>query len=349
MALLACDTVEPTSSLQSLNRLVGSPTCEPIINDPSANGLNGAMVYKNFGRVVDYASYYRGVRTVFAKDREAVGYIYIPDYQPLELDPGCCDPVAIDNFLQVSGIHVNCLWECSDDDVYVCTGIRELIFSEQFMNKPKDKRFWTVYSNFEPGSNGEVTNDIFVIDPGSGNLVLILMGTKFTRLPLKSLSRTLSKLNDNVQQDTFLTKHQKIARDQKLDLDYAPIDGFIPPLENHDSETSTMISSGQSDQDQVSTRLQEMLSEVLEVPVDDIQPDSALDDLGIDSLMATEVISEIKIRFGSVISNAGFQGLTDLQSLLYRLQPPASKQSPKANHSSNNSLDQTAAPRSTAS
>lgn len=339
VALLACDTVEATSGLQSLNRLVGSPTCEPIINAPSANGLNGAMVYKNFGRVVDYASYYRGVRTVFAKDREAVGYVYVPDDQPLELDPGCCDPVAIDNFLQVSGIHVNCLWECSDDEVYVCTGIRELIFSEQFTNKPKDKRSWTVYSNFEPGSNGEVANDIFVIDPESGNLVLALMGTKFTRLPLKSLSRTLSKLDNNVQQDTFLANDHKIARDQRLDLDDAPIDGITTPLENHDSETRTMISSGQSDQDQVFTELQEMLSEVLEVPVDDVQPNSALDDLGIDSLMATEVISEIKGRFGTVISNADFQGLTDLQSLSYRLQPPTSEQSLKANHSSNSSPD----------
>ena len=338
VALLACDTVKATSGLQSLNRLVGSQTCESIIDAPSVNGLRGAMVYKNFGRVVDYASYYRGVRSVSAKDREAVGYVCVPDDQPLELEPGCCDPIAIDNFLQVSGIHVNSLWECSDDDVYVCTGIRELIFSEQFMNKPKDKRSWTVYTNFEPGSNGEVINDIFILDPESGKLVLVLMGSKFTRLPLKSLARNLSKLNNNAQ-DTFPANEEKSAKTQMLDFDNKPTDGTTTPIENDDSETSTLISGGQSDQDQVSTKLQKMLSEVLEVPIDEVQPDSALDDLGIDSLMATEVISEIKTRFGTVISNADFQGLTDLQSLLYRLQPEASKQSSKGDHSPKASSD----------
>ena len=327
VALLACDTVEATSGLQSLNRLVGSPTCEPIMNAPSANGLNGAMVYKNFGRVVDYASYYRGVRKVFAKDHEAVGYVYVPDDQPLELDPGCCDPVAIDNFLQVSGIHVNCLWECRDDEVYICTTIRELIFSKQFMNKPKDKRSWTVYSNFEPDSKGEVVNDVFVLEPESGNLVLTLMGARFTRLPLKSLSRTLSKSNNYEKQDTSLDGMDKSGNNPTSEVGYAQQDGIRTPNGNGDSETSTIVSSGESNQDQVFGKLQEMLSEVLEIPMDDVQPESTLNDLGIDSLMASEVISEIKTRFGTIISSTDFQILPDLQSLSHRLQPPAPKKS----------------------
>lgn len=333
VALLACDTVEATGGLQSLNRLVGNPTCEPIMNAPAANGLNGAMVYKNFGRVVDYASYYRGVQKVFAKDHEAVGYIHVPDDQPLELDPGCCDPVSIDNFLQVSGIHVNCLWECKDDEVYVCTAIRELIFSKHFMNKPKDKRSWTVYSNFEQSSIGEVVNDVFVLEPESGDLVLTLMGAKFTRLPFKSLSRTLSKLNGFDQQDSSIEGNEKIKSDPVSGDMYAQQDDIRNPTENSDSEASTIVSSGESDQDQVLEKLQEMLSEVLELPIDDVQPDSVLDDLGIDSLMVTEVISEIKSRFSTIISNADFQDLTDLQSLSYRLQSPASKQKPEGTNS----------------
>lgn len=345
VALQACDAVEATGGLQSFNRLVGSSTCEPIMNAPSANGLNGAMVYRNLGRVVDYASYYRGVRKVFAKDHEAVGYVYVPDDQPIELDPGCCDPIAIDNFLQVSGIHVNCLWECRDDEVYVCTAIRELIFSEQFMNKPRDKRSWTVYSNFELGSNGKVVNDVFVLESQSGDLVLTLMGAEFTRLPLKSLSRTLSKLNNYDQQDISINQKGGIGNCPTSDVGYAQQNGPGTPSGNGDSETSTIVSSGQSAQEQILRKLQEMLSEVLEIPIDTIQSESALDDLGIDSLMATEVISEIQTRLGIVISSADFQGLTDLQSLSHHLQPPASKQAIEGINSFGNESEPNSGPK----
>ena len=186
VALLPHDAAETTDGFQSLNRLVGISRCENIINAPTVNGLNGAIVYKNFGRVVDYASYYRGVKRVFAKDLEAVGHVTVPEEQPSELGgPGCCDPVAIDNFLQVSGIHINCLWDCRDDEVFVCTAIRDLSFSEQFMNKSAAQRSWTVYSNSESKSRGQVINDIFVLDSESGELVLALLGAKFTSLPLK--------------------------------------------------------------------------------------------------------------------------------------------------------------------
>lgn len=57
VALLACNTDEAKGGLQSLNRLVGNSRCESIMDAPAANGLNGAIVYKNFSRVVDYATY----------------------------------------------------------------------------------------------------------------------------------------------------------------------------------------------------------------------------------------------------------------------------------------------------
>ncbi|KAL8724681.1 MAG: hypothetical protein Q9166_007815 [cf. Caloplaca sp. 2 TL-2023] len=324
VALHAPDADERTSGFQPLKRLVGNPRCEQIMNAPAANGLNGAVVYKNFGRVVGYADYYRGVTRVFANDLEAVGHVSVPEEQPLGLEPGCCDPVAIDNFLQVSGIHINCLWDCKDDEVFVCTAIRDLSFSEQFLNKPTEKRSWTVYSNSEPKAKGQVVNDIFVLDSESGDLVLTLLGAKFISLPLKSLSRTLSKLNGVEKLDSLQDKDQQPDDTQTLvgqnDLD-----------SDDTSETLSDTDDVGADQDHVLEKVQGMLSEVLEVPIDDVQPDSALGDLGVDSLMSTEVVSEVKSRFAVVISNTEFQDLTDIQSLCTRIQPsglePASAKS----------------------
>ncbi|KAL8636935.1 MAG: hypothetical protein Q9228_005733 [Teloschistes exilis] len=325
VSLLASDANEVVGNFRSFSRLVGIPRCELIMNDPAANGLNGAIIYKTFGRVVNYAEYYRGVKRISAKEHEAVGHVQVPKDQPVRLDPGCCDPVAIDNFLQVSGIHVNCLWECNDDEVFVCTAIRELSFSDHFMNKPSDKRDWTVYSNFEPSVSGQVVNDIFVLDPASGELVVTVIGAKFTRLPLKLLSRTLSKLNDTSpnSEPSGLNNHS-----ESNNVAVEP-----PKPETSDKEDTldgdSTIASDQGDQEQVFPKLQSMLSEVLEMKVEEIQPESALADLGVDSLMVTEVISEIKTHFGISISNAEFQDLVDIQSLCLRLNDsPEAKKGP---------------------
>ena len=326
VTLLTGGAAEASSVFQSLNRLVSSPRCEPIMNAPTANGLNGAIVYKNFSRVVDYATYFRGVKRVFAKDHEAVGHVYVPDNQPAELDPGCCDPVAVDNFLQVSGIHVNCLWNCQDDQVFVCTAIRELSFSEQFINKAPEKRAWTVYSNFEPDSSSQVVNDIFVLESDSGKLVVTLMGAKFTKLPLKSLFRTLSKLNDRSQHDLFDNAKTQVAESPAVKEDHEQQHEARTPNSRDNDSVEGLAPIIEPHQDQILKRLQVMLNEILEISIDDIKPDSALDDLGVDSLMVTEVIGEIKSRFGIAISNADFQDLTDLDSLCRRLQPPASTQ-----------------------
>ncbi|KAL8720221.1 MAG: hypothetical protein Q9225_002883 [Loekoesia sp. 1 TL-2023] len=326
VSLHAHDAAETTGEFQSLKRLVGNPRCEPIVNAPTANGLNGAIVYKNFGRVVDYAAYYRGVKRVFAKDLEAVGHVSVPEEQPPELESGCCDPVAIDNFLQVSGIHINCLWDCKDDEVFVCTAIRDLSFSEDFLNKPNEKRSWTVYSNSEPKPKGQVVNDIFVLDSETGELVLTLLGAKFTSLPLKSLSKTLSKVNGFQRQDLLHQNTERNDASPLLQYRYQQPDDAQTLVSQDDSETSDNASStddGSPDQDQILEKLQEMLSEVIEVSIDDIRPDSALGDLGIDSLMTSEVISEIKSRFGVEIFNTEFQELADIRSLCGRIQPSA--------------------------
>ena len=329
IALLARDTHRSTSEFQSFNRLIGPLRCEQIFNAPLTNGLKGPVIYKDFGRVVDYASFYRGVSRIAAKDGEAVGYVSVPVNQPPELNLCCSNPVAIDNFLQVAGIHINCLRDSKHDEVFVCTAIREISFSDKFINEANASNIsWTVYSNFGRNSEGHVVNDIFVLDTYSKDLVLILMGAQFTCLPTKSLSRALSKLDISYHSGSPNSPHQ----DDMSFVDDPTRRHFSHEFQNHQhgcSENEDIPSDSESESnrnqttDKVLNKLQKMMSEVLDIPTDDVQPKSALNDLGIDSLMVTEVISEIKSRFGVTISNSEFQELADVQSLCGRLQPSA--------------------------
>ena len=334
VALLASNNNTAVSRFQSLKRLVGSSRYEEIMKSPDATVLNGKLVYKIFGRTVDYADYYRGVKRVFANDHEVVGHVSVPGDQPLSLTRSCCDPIAIDNFLQVAGIHVNCLSDCKEDEVFVCTAIGDLSLSEQFNRNQGDKRSWTVYSTLEPMSRKCVASDILVHDSHSGELVLTLMGVQFTSILFKSLEKILSKFNGVRQSKSpdNSTVHSRFRAVQDEAVDESDYSGNP---NGHDAlDTDGVVPSsdgGLGDQAKLLQRLREMLSEVIEIPVCDIRPDSALADLGVDSLMITEVINEIKRRFKVTVSVPEFQGLTDLQSLLHHLLTLFSSHMPNGN------------------
>ena len=327
IALLASDDATTASRIQSLNRLIKTSRCEQIMDSPDATGLQGKMIYKTFSSVVDYADYYRGVKRVFAKDQEVVGHVSVPNDQPSKLTRGCCDPIALDNFLQVAGIHVNCLADRKDDGVFVCTVIGELLLSKKFSRNETEERSWTVYSNFDYISKKGVVNDILVLDPRSGELVLALLGAQFTSIPFKFLEKSLAKLNGVHKSHDLDTNTAQIEASPTYDEAFQQPTDIVVSTGQDTPDTNDLLPSsdeGQSDQVQLLKRVQNMISEVVEIPISDIQTDSALADLGVDSLMITEVLGEIKTRFKVTISAAEFQELPDLQSLLHRLQPSSS-------------------------
>ena len=329
IALLASDDATTASRIQSLNRLIKTSRCEQIMDSPDATGLQGKMIYKTFSSVVDYADYYRGVKRVFAKDQEVVGHVSVPNDQPSKLTRGCCDPIALDNFLRVAGIHVNCLADRKDDEVFVCTAIGELLLSKNFSRNETEERSWTVYSNFDYISKKGVVNDILVLDPRSGELVLALLGAHFTSIPFKFLERSLAKLNGVHKSQDLDINTAQIEASPEFDEAFQ-LPSYIEASTSQDTpKTNDLVPSrdeDQSDQVQLLKRVQNMISEVVEIPISDIQPDSALADLGIDSLMITEVLGEIKTRFKVTVSAAEFQELTDLQSLIHRIQQSSSSQ-----------------------
>ena len=334
VALLASDDTTAASRFQSLNRMIKASRCEQIINSQDATGLKGNMIYKSFGRVVEYADYYRGVKLIFAHDQEVVGQVSVSSDRPPSLARGCCDAIAIDNFLQVAGIHVNCLADCNDDEVFVCTAIGDLLSSERFSHDEADERSYTVYSNFDSISKKGVVNDILVLDSRTGDLVLTLMGAQFTSISFKSLEKRLSRLNG-------------IHESEDLDMDAIGSGTSSKQLETFDQREHRQMSNGHDDpskdevvssgikdkghRGQLLKEVQDLFKEVLELSTSDIHLDSPLADLGVDSLMITEVLSEIKTRFRVTISPADFQELTDIQSLLHRLQPTSSSQTTHEN------------------
>jgi SAM-dependent methyltransferase/acyl carrier protein len=313
----------------------------------AATGISGAMVYKLFSEVVAYADYYRGVQSVSASGNEAIGLVTVPA-QFSKASAGICDPIILDNFLQVAGIHVNCLSQRDDDQVFMCTAVEEVIFTAHFMTSRGDSRAWSVYTRYEASSKAEIANDIFVCDASSGKLVLAVLGATFRSVPFKSLARSLTRLNkvstivptslsapihdrdgDDVLEDSAYQTgsssspggdgETNFKKHVELYLDPAPL---FQPLVGQ----PTKKSSGSSN---VLQQIRNLFSAILEIPVEEIQPTSTLDDLGVDSLLVTEILSEVQSRFKATISQSEFLGCTDVFSVARLIEPDQPVESTK--------------------
>lgn len=308
------DDVATQKRFQLLSRLGATRT----LSSSMAGGVSGSMVYKLFSDVVEYASYYRGVQSISAADNEAIGKVRVPVERPSRLEAGICDPIILDNFLQVSGIHTNCLSFRGDDVVLMCTAIEEIIFSAAFVADRSDGREWVVYTRFESDAPANTRNhDLFVRDAKSGDLVLALLGAKFRGVAFKSLAKSLARLNRMV--GTAANNLQIV--DKTEDSGYSSMSDGIEGGEKPPSEYITEESVAETAQvpidnsEEVMSKVRKMFSEIIEIPVEEVVPTSSLEDLGIDSLLVTEVLAEIHARFGFRVNQGQFSECADVRAV----------------------------------
>ncbi|KAJ5223942.1 hypothetical protein N7468_008484 [Penicillium chermesinum] len=293
---------------RSLGRLITSSRSHDITNSPRCSGLMGSTVYSTFDRVVKYADYYHGVRKVFASGHEATGSILLES----QTSDGICDPILVDNYLQVAGLHVNCLSQARNDEVFVCSGIGDIFFSDSFIGQDgKPANSSTVYTSYDRPSPKQAMCDIFAFDTETGKLLVAIMSATFTSLSMVTLTRALKRLNKNVN-----------------DADTEP-KGSLSQQKPH-MESSDNLQTVQSEPSGCGhlRAIQEMFNTLLGIPLEELLPSSGLEDIGVDSLMRTEVLSEIKQRFGVDLSSAALMEVPDIQSLVQMIFPDMSPNTP---------------------
>lgn len=293
----------------TLSRLVKLSQEDAIVNAPSVSGFVGPTVYQAFERVTNYAGYYRGVHRIFASGHEAMAHVSPP---PSFSQQTVIDPVLLDNFFQVAGLHVNCLSEKAPSEVCLCTGTGEVLLGEGFMQRnTSNASSWAVYTNYTKSSSKQVTCDIFVMDQSTGTLAVAFMSVSFTAVSIQSLTRALAKLESKT--DTVLIEPavEQVAVPRTItDTNVA-----APPSPPH-SDTAESVDEGGN-----LKVVQEMLRDLLGVDLEDLSPSCSLNDIGIDSLMQTEVLSEIKNRFKVTIASSHLAEIQDIQGLVQRIFP----------------------------
>jgi len=304
--------------------------------------VHGSLVYKIFSRVVQYHDFYKGVRKVTSNAGVIAAHVSLPEDQPAAFGSLVTNPVAIDNFLQVPGIYANCLAPCPSDEVFVCTHVDRVQLSQDFARSGSEG--WDVLAMSTPSGERECSNDIFVKDHVTGQLVFVVFGAAFTRVRISSLSKVLFRTNghDGATAPAAISRSAPAAAKTSFKAEtftkVAPVAVRPPPMSlasyrDPVAKASTPHLNGETVQAApqvpaakthvtpqvqapgVEERLRNMLSKITDVPADEFQGDVQLEDLGIDSLMATEIVSEVSDVFGISIPQDHFQDLLTFASL----------------------------------
>ncbi|AEO67410.1 uncharacterized protein THITE_2050784 [Thermothielavioides terrestris NRRL 8126] len=295
--------------VQFLRRLVGPAKCDELAHSSGVKSLSGADIYQVFGQVVDYASYYRGVDRIVSKVSEAAAKVRAPARHPI-MNEASCDPITLDNFLQVAGIHVNCLSERSANEVFVCTELGELFLTDGFLANRREARLYKVYSSSTTQTAKSIVNDILIFDSETGDLVVVFSGAIFQAVSTKSLEKTLRKLNSDVDSTELSEEHSVPSAPDVVDSKPQQDQELAQPTVNGISTATVEPEDGSA-----LPRVCELFSQVIEIPIEDVKPTSSLEELGVDSLMSTEVLNEIKKQFHVVIPADVFLSLGDIQSV----------------------------------
>lgn len=321
------------------------------LSSPRAAGISGGMIYKLFDKVVTYADYYRGVISISASENEAMGLVMVPPQNShASLDDNVCDPIVLDNFLQVAGIHVNCLSPREEDQVFMCTELQEVIFTRAFMQDRSLSRTWSVYTRFVETEKGTMTNDIIVCDKSSGQIVLAVLGASFHGVRFKSLARNLARLKHKGDAKTSAPVEQvsvattatatfvsdssdndsaKSVLTAKTSISSAPscssgksAAAWRPPTAANGGQTDLAVApTVQSNTNEIDNSqilldgVSQLLSSILEIPLEEIKPASTLEEIGVDSLLVTDVLADIQTRYNVSLSQQDFMNCSNILAI----------------------------------
>lgn len=293
------------SDLGGVQRLVAS-AAEQIrgLDRADVEVVKATRVYGLFARVVDYAPFFRAVRTLTFRGCEGLASVALPVEQPGVVETSAraaCDAVAMDAAVQVVGLMMNTSDAVAHDEVMVMVGLEHvtLSHSHQWDASSSDGNELQVYARFGYNADQQPIGDVFVHDT-CGDLVAVLSGCRFSKLPVMKLERSL---------DQALRQSSRANLSHPIGTPHAT--GLVAS-ESGPSGTDTatsgagVLTPATSDEAAGDLNVEEIRSLIIDctgVDASDMSDDALMVDLGLDSLASVELVGELASRFGIAIDS----------------------------------------------
>ena len=293
--LMKRDDAQAARKFERFETLTGHRRYEEVMNNPDAEKMQGNHIYRAFNTVVYYGEAFHGIKQVACVGLEAAGKVRITPAPEGAADQRLCDTPMTDSFMQFAGFLVNYFNNPSMEDVFVCMKIEHIEIGGDF---DPDAGEWLVYSTMSEGGETDAASDAYIFDARTKKMVMAAFGFRFSKMSQNLLARMLKSVN-------------------KSALDKAPvkIDKLV------DSATTDIVdqpAAAASGRQSVGKRqeLLQILSNVTDIPLEELRDDSTLEDLGIDSLMATEVLNDLRSTLGLTIDLSSFLFFPNIRAVV---------------------------------
>ncbi|KAG6299485.1 Type I Iterative PKS [Claviceps purpurea] len=259
--------------------LIGYPRCLSLMNNEDAEGMRGKHLYQALRKLVSYDEMYQGMKSISFYGHEAAGKVAAKRNPSLSSSEGLYDTPIIDSMMQFAGVIVKWFAHPSDKEVLISQGIDRVVTSGAFDITAGQ---WVAYSLLTEDTEERTVCDVYIFEQASQKVVLAFLGFSFSRKIVSISPRTSREAGlDSVAPRSITTPASAVS--------HGSID--IKPVAVAEAVAATKAVSRAS-------KVLQVLHNVTDVPLDEITPEVSLEQLGIDSLLVTEVLTEMQSTTG---------------------------------------------------
>ncbi|KAK4447396.1 hypothetical protein QBC34DRAFT_382353 [Podospora aff. communis PSN243] len=300
-----------------LARLVSHARCLELLGlGPRIDGveiLQGKNIYRAYDPIVQYPEPYRGVKSLVGCGNECAAVVQLPR-DPKRGDGSSGRRVALaDSFVQVGAMWVNLMTDVSSADMFIAAGCEAFMRSGGAVSDESgDATVWHVYGRHSPqieagGCIVGYMTDLFVFDAATGVLTEAMLGVRFTKVTRVSVAKMLVRM----------TAEESVVRGPAAAGPVGPVleeaGARARKVETKDKGTK---SHGKEEEESIADKVSRLVASVSGVEVNLRELDSAMVDLGIDSLMMMELVREVEVAFGCKLEKDQYVGVDTLREFV---------------------------------
>ncbi|RYP54696.1 hypothetical protein DL769_010301 [Monosporascus sp. CRB-8-3] len=299
---------------ERLARLSGRKRCVSLLKGNHADEvLQGRNIYRAFEQVVAYKEPYRNVTKIVGKDNESAGRVTKTHHGEAWIDP-----ILTESFCQVAGIYVNLMTDTSDlseRGIFICDRIDWWTRNPRLSVLTSLPEVWEVFAVHHRESETKYVSDVFAFDPRDGSLTEAVLGISYQRVSMEGIRKALLRA---AQSEPGLPAAAVTPTPAQVQAAKPPSTSSTPtPAPPKKSEKKKAAKRApKSPGPDVSGNTREIVCNLSGLEPEDIKDDSDLVELGIDSLMAMELVREVDAAFKCTLQNEQLMELTDFLSLV---------------------------------
>lgn len=279
------DSSQLVASFQSLSRLSGRRRCARLLQSSDADEvLQGRNIYRAFEPIVDFQDPFRQLTRIVGVDGESAGRV-TKAYD----GEAWVDPVLTECFCQVAGIYVNLM--TSPDSLYergifVAEKIGRWIRNPGLLDSASHGQEWDVFAVHQPEGSDKYISDVFAFDRHDGSLVEAILGISYKKVSLAGFRGVLSRAAQAPAQEHAV---QVFPTSEEASQPFVLPKASVTP---HVAKKAPRPAGPDFD-----GKTREIVCNLSGLDPEEVQDDSDLVEIGIDSLSKCYTVSNIPIRY----------------------------------------------------